>query len=150
MIKHFWTPAMMATLKALHRKGGSFEEMAIEMSAIFKTEISRNALIGKARRMELPMRSTEGPRKPPLTPPKPASRPVPVAAPIPPPPEPIAAEPGLSIYQLAGDTCRWPLGKVSDRPPYRYCGETTPFEEVYCTKHRAIGYNRSPYTKAST
>ena len=145
MIKHVWTPAMMATLRALHRKGGSFEEMAIEMSAIFKTEISCNALIGKARRMELPMRSTAGPRKPPPTPSKPAPRPVPVAAPIPPPPEPAAVEPGLSIYQLESDTCRWPLGAVQDRPPYRYCGETTPLEQVYCTKHRAIGYNRQRY-----
>ena len=142
MTGNVWTPAMIATFRALHRGEDSFDAMAQKMSAIFGLEISRNALIGKARRLELPMRHGPGTRKPPQYPAKPAKipRPVSVAAPIPPEPEPTVPEVGLSIYQLTNATCRWPLGKVSDRPPYRYCGGATEIEVSYCDEHRAIAH----------
>ena len=81
-VANVWTPSMIATLRALHRGGGSFVEIARQMSAIFQLEISRNACIGKARRLELPMRADDGPRKSVAKPAKLVSRPVPVAAPI--------------------------------------------------------------------
>jgi len=140
---------MVATFRALHRGGGSFVEIAAQMSAIFQLEISRNACIGKARRLELPMRKDAGSRKPLPEPAKPVviPRPVQVAAPIPPPePAPVEPEEGLSIYQLTSTTCRWPLGKVDDRPPFRFCGEAAPIEEPYCAKHHAIGSNKPRQT----
>jgi GcrA cell cycle regulator len=143
-MSNVWTPAMLATFRALHRGDGTFEAMAAQMSAIFQLEISRNALIGKARRMELPMRNEAGSRKPARRP-KPVviPRPVAASAPILPPPEPIAPdEEGLSIYQLTGTTCRWPLGKMEDRPPFRFCGEETPIEASYCDKHHELGHHR--------
>jgi len=131
-----WTPAMVATLRALHRGGGSFIEIAAQMSAIFKIELSRNACIGKARRLELPMRADDGPRKTLPRPAKPVKLPVPVAAPIPPPPEPEPVEgEGISIYQLNGTTCRWPLGPVETVPPYQYCGGHCDVEVPYCAEH---------------
>jgi len=135
---------MVAVFRALHRGGGSFVEIAAQMSATFGLEISRNACIGKARRLELPMRASDGPRVPR---PRPAKtlpkKPVRVDAPIPPPAE-VEPEPpiGVSIYQLESGVCRWPLGKLEDRPPFRYCGHDTPIEEVYCAEHREISYNR--------
>ena len=143
---NIWTPSMVATFRALHRGGGSFVEIAAQMSATFGLEISRNACIGKARRLELPMRASDGQRVPLARPAKTVpKKPVLVDAPISPPP-PVEVEPepevGLSIYQLTGTTCRWPLGKMEDRPPFRYCGHDAPIEEAYCADHRAVGYNK--------
>ena len=143
-----WTPSMSATLRALHRTEASFVEIAAQMSAIFGVEISRNACIGKARRLELPMRASDGPRVPRPKPAKTVPRkPVRVDAPIPPPAEvEPTPEVGVSIYQLTGTTCRWPLGKMEDRPPFRYCGHDAPIEESYCAEHRAVSYNKPrPY-----
>ena len=143
-MSNVWTPSMVATFRVLHRGGASFVEIAAQMSAIFGLEISRNACIGKARRLELPMRASDGQRVPLARPAKTlAKKPVRVDAPIPPPadvePEP---EVGVSIYQLGNGVCRWPLGKMEDRPPFRYCGHDTPIEETYCAEHRAVGYNK--------
>ena len=141
---NIWTPSMVAVFRALHQGGGSFVEIAAQMSATFGLEISRNACIGKARRLELPMRHFDGQRVPLAKPAKMVpKRPVRVDAPIPPPaavePEP---EVGVSIYQLGNGVCRWPLGKMEDRPPFRYCGGPTPIEETYCATHSQISYNK--------
>jgi len=131
-----WTPAMVATFRALHRSNGSFATIAAQMSAIFGLPITRNACIGKARRLELPMRANDGLRKTLPRPARPVKIPVPVAAPIEPEPEPPAVEgEGISIYQLNGTTCRWPLGPVETTPPYRYCGAGCDVEVPYCAEH---------------
>jgi hypothetical protein len=141
-----WNPNMVATFRALHRGGAPFAEIAAQMSAIFGTTISKNACIGKARRLELPMRASDGQRVPLRQPAKKVpKKPVRIDAPIPPPAEPEPEpepEIGVSIYQLGNGVCRWPLGRMEDRPPYRYCGHTAPIEESYCAEHRAISYNR--------
>jgi len=144
-VSNVWTPSMIATFRALHRGGATFVEIAAQMSATFDLTITRNACIGKARRLELPMRASDGPRvplpKPARTVPK---KPVRVDAPIPPPaseePEPGA---GVDIYQLGAGVCRWPLGAMEDRPPFRYCGHKAPIEESYCAEHRAVSYNKA-------
>jgi hypothetical protein len=136
---HVWTASMMATFRALHRNGtGSFGDMAKQMSETFGIEITRNALIGKARRMELPMRKSDRPRKSgPVSIQKRVIRPGRIRKA--PPLAPIDTLPGLTIYQLTSTTCRWPLGEVQDQPPYRFCGCMAQFEQPYCGKHRRMG-----------
>ena len=146
MTAHEWTASMIATFRALHRNGGSFAEIAAEMSAIFKLPITRNACIGKARRLELPMRNNERPRKPPPGPPKEPrkiQKPVHVAAPIEPEETIVPTDQlgGLTIYQLRSGVCHWPLGKMSDRPPYRYCGCEAAAELPYCEEHYQLGHH---------
>ena len=144
MTKTDWNPLMVATFRALHRADGSFAEIAAQMSAIFGLPITRNACIGKARRLELPMRSNDRPRVPlPVKAGKTIAKPIRVDAPIPPPGPTAPSAPGVDIYQLGSGVCRWPLGEVTDRPPYRYCGGHAPIEAPYCAKHRRAAYTTS-------
>jgi len=44
---------------------------------------------------------------------------------------------GLTIYQLRDGSCRWPLGKTYDRPPFMYCGCPALLGRPYCAEHTA-------------
>ena len=48
---------------------------------------------------------------------------------------------GVTIYQLREGVCKWPHGKVMDRPPFRYCGKRTMLGDSFCPDHNAIAYN---------
>jgi GcrA cell cycle regulator len=62
-----------------------------------------------------------------------------IDAPILPPPTELPAAPdGLTIYQLNGNTCRWPSGAY---PPYSYCGCRTRAGLPYCAAHARRAYN---------
>src|SRR6187399_517209 len=123
MTGNVWTDTMNRYFAKLHRdpKQLSFVEIAKAMEVKFDITMTRNACIGKARRLGLPMRKFGTPRQPieraALKPRKVAT----VEAPIAPaemvtpavlPPE------GLTIYQLRDSTCHWPLGKTYDYPPF--------------------------------
>jgi len=59
-----WTKERMAQLRALHRNDKlSFDMIAEILSEQFGTELTKNACIGKARRMGLPERTTKRKRK---------------------------------------------------------------------------------------
>ena len=52
-----WTPDMLRRFRELHRqKDASFTAIAKQMSEEFKIELTRNACIGKAHRLDLPRR----------------------------------------------------------------------------------------------
>jgi len=144
MTGNIWTDTMNRRFAALHRDKAdySFEEMAKIMSAEFGIELTRNATIGKARRLNLPMRdNVKMPRKQTKQGVRmlkvKATR---VDAPIPPEPDP-APEGGLTIYQLRDGVCHWPGGAMLDYPPFLYCGEAAPFGTPYCATHRQKAYN---------
>ena len=135
---HAWTDDMKLAFASLHRdpKRLSFTEIARLMSETFGVELTRNACIGKARRMGLPMRSA----------PKVARKPVErkvrmtqlrrVDAPIAPVREPKPPEQaGLTIYETREGDCKWPLGRMHDHPPYLYCGDPSLLGRPYCAKH---------------
>lgn len=142
-----WTSTMNAYFTKLHRdrRQLSFATIAHEMGLKFGVELTRNAVIGKARRLGLPMRKK--PTSPRLVfksyPRKPRAV-VAVEAPIIPVeaalPEVLPPE-GLTIYQLNSHTCKWPLGYAHARPPFFYCGEKSLTGRPYCLAHtkRSIG-----------
>jgi len=145
MTGNIWTDTMNRRFAALHRDKAdySFEEMAKILSAEFGIELTRNATIGKARRLNLPMRANvKLPRK--QT--KQGVRMLKVKttrvdAPIPPELEPTV-ETGVTIYQLRDGVCHWPGGAVTDYPPFIYCGEAAPPGAPYCATHRGRAYNK--------
>jgi len=144
MTGNIWTDTMNRRFAALHRDKAdySFEEMAKILSAEFGIELTRNATIGKARRLNLPMRdNVKMPRKQTKQGVRmlkvKATR---VDAPIPPEPDP-APEGGLTIYQLRDGVCHWPGGAMLDYPPFLYCGEAAPLGTPYCAAHRGKAYN---------
>jgi hypothetical protein len=145
---HIWTDEMIKRFRQLHRDPAdfSFEVMAAAMSKAFDIKLTRNALIGKARRLGLPMRGQQKLARLPIEK-KIRLRARPVDAPIEPVVEPPPATPqrGVTIYQLNGRTCRWPLGAVEDWPPYLYCGADAPPDCPYCPEHsgRAFSHPRA-------
>jgi GcrA cell cycle regulator len=137
---NIWTDGMIRAFASLHRdpKQLSFTEIARLLSETFGVELTRNACIGKARRLGLPMRDNtpRPPRQRYLKPVK-VER---VEAPI----EPIEARlpelrltEGLTILQLREGDCKWPLGETYARPPFQYCGEPSLLGRSYCVTHMA-------------
>jgi GcrA cell cycle regulator len=124
----------------------SFVAIAKEMEVKFNITMTRNACIGKARRLGLPMRKFGTPRQPieraALKPRKVAA----VEAPIAPVeaivPEVLPPE-GLTIYQLRDSTCHWPLGKTYAYPPFMYCGCPALLGRPYCEAHTEKATGRS-------
>ena len=133
-------PGIDARLRELHAQSGeaslTMAEMAEKLSFEFEVEITKNALIGRCHRIGLPPRGDISIKK------RDARREagkmirirVRVDAPIPPIIE-VAGDAALTLQQLRQDTCRWPLGKTSDYPPYLFCGEPAALERSYCLVH---------------
>jgi GcrA cell cycle regulator len=48
------------------------------------------------------------------------------------------ARTAVTIDQLDVNTCRFPLGRVQDRPPFHYCGATTVPGKSWCPHHHLI------------
>ena len=126
-----WTAEMSNALVALSSlpENLTYVEIARRLSERFGVEISKNACIGKARRMAQPPRPARPGKYQ-----RPRSK-VRVDAPIPPRYE-RSTEPGISIYQLLErENCHFPLAEFTDHPPYRYCGEPTIGETSWCKGH---------------
>jgi GcrA cell cycle regulator len=133
--KNDWTAEMLLRFTRLHRQQPplSFARIAAEMSAEFNITLTRNACIGKASRLGLPMRGqTDRPRR---NREKVKMIKIRVDAPIAPMIEPRQLEIGLDIYQTRDGDCKWPLGEIEDRPPYRYCGAPSLLGRPYCNEH---------------
>jgi GcrA cell cycle regulator len=140
---NIWTDDLVKAFRRLHRdpKGFSFTEIATALSKAFNLNITRNACIGKARRLGLPMRDAT-PRLPIE---KKLRKRVRVDAPIPPSVERLFGSTpadGLTIYETREGDCKWPLGKVEDHPPYMYCGHPAELGRPYCITHTDIAYNK--------
>ena len=165
-----WTDEMIADLTISCDRGYSASQIASVLNKKYLTAFTRNSIIGKIHRMEAKGRTfkrTRGPKKSstPAAPRKKSSlskiyihRDLKGALPAIDDVMPLAVEdvfpykrPGevlpmpktnISILQLSEDTCRWPLGSVEDRPPYRYCGCVPRGGSPYCAEHaaKARGY----------
>ena len=143
------TPGINERLRDLHARDGSaalsMSMLADKLNEEFGTNLTRNAIVGRCRRLGLPRRPAPIVR----TYPKPKAKPGPkpmrifkVDAPIMPDiavrlPEDNA----LTIYQLETDTCHWPLGEAMARPPFLYCGKAAVEGRPYCAAHCAKAYN---------
>ncbi len=143
-----WSKDRMARLRALHRNDRlSFDAIAEALSEEFKVTLTKNACIGKARRMGLPERTTKRKRK--VFRGDKRRRQITLVAPAPIETEVVPcvlprwrvmqdeapAERGkLTLLQLTDNTCRWPHG---DRVPYLFCGAPTA-GKTYCAYHTGI------------
>ncbi len=144
-----WTDAAISNLRCLWDEGHSTAEIGRRLG------ITKNVVIGKAHRLELPRRPspirpgqqparTRAPRPKVTLPAAPAAPPVPSterAPPAPPPvPPPVPAVPrrrGLS------QPCCWPLGEPG-RPGFRFCDAVADGGKPYCEEHRALAYVKPP------
>lgn len=148
-----WTAEAIERLKALWAEGHSTAEIGRRMG------ISKNAVVGKAHRLNLPARPSPirrdavprpapVPRAPRPMPaariaPPPMLRPSPVIAPA---PAPVAAAPVLRAFptaparpRLGSRTCCWPIGEPGTSG-FRFCGGEPMAGKPYCTEHAALAY----------
>lgn len=136
-----WTDEHVETLKRLHAAGLSFGEIAKEIGGI-----SRNACIGKAKRLGLPDRLTKRPRKRHIRPGnrilrrvETAMRRVEQAAQHVQEAAEAAANP-VHLLDLKSHHCRYPIGEPAEM---MFCGATAVKDCSWCAGHYAIVYNRS-------
>ena len=136
-----WTREMENELIALTELPDNLSYVAIaeRMSAKYEMEISKNACIGKARRLSVPQRNGK-PHKPTGRPAKGVTKMVRIDAPILPTISCEGVDPlnGFPLETLTHNQCHFPLAAVMDRPPYVYCGAPTYRQTSWCDEH----YNR--------
>lgn len=160
-----WTAEAIERLKALWAEGLSTAEIGRRMG------ISKNAVVGKAHRLNLPARPSPirqdaaaraaavarpRPAAAPIqrlvqTPPPPPPPPCPAAAPVAPAPvaaASVAPAPAPMIRNFpavsprAGTRrCCWPIGDPGT-PDFRFCGAEVLPGKPYCAEHAAIAYVR--------
>jgi GcrA cell cycle regulator len=144
-----WTAEAIERLRAHWAEGHSTAEIGRRMG------ISKNAVVGKAHRLNLPARPSPirrgslgaEPRQPVARPVRPAgmaprttlpSSPVVVAAvaPVAAPPPPVVRHfPRLS----AAKSCCWPIGEPG-QPGFRFCTSDAIGGKPYCPAHAAVAY----------
>jgi GcrA cell cycle regulator len=118
--------------------------------------VSKNAVVGKAHRLNLPARPSpirreaEGgtsrpatqPRKA-LTPREPASLRRPAAAPAPAVAAPAPVPPPAAVVRpfprVSTRSCCWPMGEPGT-PEFRFCAAPAMAPKPYCAEHAAIAY----------
>lgn len=121
--------------------GASFAKIASLMSEKYHCAYTRNAMVGKARRLGIP--SNNPPSKPQILRAEPVVM-VRRRKPQPQPPTPVAPEAAalrsadviprhISLLELTSKTCHWPYGET---PPLTYCGNPVFFKNCpYCGGH---------------
>ena len=151
-----WNDEAIARLRVLWDEGHSTAEIGRRMS------VSKNAVVGKAHRLNLPARPSPirrdtaggptvraatakrvtGPTLPPLSAPEPAQeRVVPPAAPEPPPRAPERAPILRQVPQSRSRTvtCCWPIGEPGTKS-FRFCDSDATPNKPYCSEHAQLAY----------
>jgi GcrA cell cycle regulator len=152
-----WSREHCDALREYHAKGMSFAEIAEAINAKFKTTYSRNAAIGRARRMGLAV--PERPKPPPK-----ASAPrldrirerhAASSRPLMPVFEPaktvklrsVEIDPRhLSLIDLEPGDCRYPYGGDAEGDAITFCGHPQRRGSSYCAAHFHL--SRGPGTAA--
>jgi GcrA cell cycle regulator len=140
-----WGPDAIETLRALWAEGLSTAEIGRRMG------VSKNAVVGKAHRLNLPARPSPIRRDGAPSPRPPAPRPI-VARPIaprpvrpatPPPPPPPAPRPAppRHVSRAGARSCSWPIGEPGTRG-FHFCGCEALPGKPYCAEHAAVAYVR--------
>jgi GcrA cell cycle regulator len=146
-----WPTEHSRALRELHAKGMSYGEIAREMNARFGTAYTRNAVLGRGKRMGFTARETAREWKPPrrlLAKAERAQahmteerRPPPILVPPVPRAEPVqlrcvGISPRLiSLVDLEPGDCRYPYGGDTDGDPIVFCGHPRKAGSCYCTPH---------------
>ncbi|WP_368414948.1 GcrA family cell cycle regulator [Falsiroseomonas sp.] len=145
-----WTAEAIDRLRALWAEGHSTAEIGRRMG------ISKNAVVGKAHRLNLPARpspirretAADAPRQAPIRPVRaagPISRstlPQPATAPLAPVATVAPAEPAVVRHFprfSSAKSCCWPIGEPG-QPGFRFCTSAALTGKPYCTEHAAVAY----------
>jgi len=165
-----WLHPHVEELKTLWARGDSCSAIAKHINRMFGTGYSRNAIIGKASRLHLPMRvgsikddgtklrairarrsawSRAQRRQERAKKGNPALRELLAANDgyVPPPEEiviPIAER--KTLQQLENGDCRWPIGDPQ-APDFHFCGKTKIQGLSYCEAHARRAYSVSAPVK---
>jgi GcrA cell cycle regulator len=151
-----WTAKAIELLRALWAEGHSTAEIGRRMG------ITKNAIVGKAHRLDLPARPSPirkgepgsaqpAPRRKPSVreTAAPARRPAAVQAPPPPAPAAVAAAPPAAANAAVRPfprtslrSCCWPIGEPGTRE-FRFCAAEADPGRPYCAEHAAIAYVRA-------
>jgi GcrA cell cycle regulator len=133
-----WSDDTINTLIVLWHRGLSAREIGEQIDR------TRNAVIGKLSRLRDQLRLLSGCRIPspprvrirhkPLMNTKPEDVPIVV-------PEPTERKRMITLMELNGDTCRWPL---NDGGPFLFCGDLKADGSPYCVKHTNAAYHPKP------
>jgi len=140
-----WDTDTVCRLRQLWAEGHSTAEIGRRMG------ISKNAVVGKAHRLDLPARPSPI-RRGFDTPPRPPRRPscpplaqlVPLAPTLPHVREATSRKPGPSALAVPrGKTpCCWPIGEPSS-PSFHFCGAESVIGKPYCPEHCYLAYRKS-------
>ena len=145
-----WRPEHSEALRDYVSLGMSFARAAVEINARFGTAYTRNAALGRGKRMGLVVQiRREDPPTLAKVGPRPAksgkrreggARPQePVAAPGPAAPVQlrcVGISPRLiSLVELEPGDCRYPYGGDKDDEPIMFCGHPRRAGSCYCTPH---------------
>jgi GcrA cell cycle regulator len=153
-----WPTEHSRALRELHAKGMSYGEITREMNARFGTAYTRNAVLGRGKRMGFVAPETTRERQPPRRLLEKAGRaqaraaaerrPLPILAPPEPRAEPVqlrcvGISPRLiSLVDLEPGDCRYPYGGDTDSEPIVFCGHPRQAGSCYCTPHFHLTRNR--------
>ena len=145
-----WAPEHCQALREYLALGRSFAEIAKEINARFGTAYTRNAAIGRSKRMGLAAR--ERPRERPIAPAMPRVAKVrragrrkaenpPQLPPVPARPEPVRLRcVGISprllpLVALEAGDCRYPYGGDRENEAITFCGHPRLEGSSYCEPH---------------
>ena len=105
-ISHQWTSERVAELSKLWASGLSASEIGRQLG------ITKNSVIGKARRLDLATRRAPSvPRKPKI----------------------------VTLERLTSTMCCWPDGEPG-KPEFRFCGKPAVAGKPYCEPHCSLAY----------
>jgi GcrA cell cycle regulator len=103
-MESMWTPELMEQLAALWAEGHSTAEIGRRLN------ISKNAVVGKAHRLNLTPR-----------------------------PSPLKRPPTRRVVSTTAPSCTWPLGHPGEAG-FHFCGKRPVSGKPYCTEHAAMAY----------
>ncbi len=159
-----WTPEVVLSLRQLWDEGHSAAEIGRRLG------VSKNAVVGKAHRLDLPSRPSPIRREAGSTPRAPRRPPVPRLADIVPMATPVVAPARLlseirpfpqrttparanprerhratfapiSPGAFGDNSCCWPIGEPGERG-FRFCDSSALVGKPYCGEHEQLAYRR--------
>ncbi|WP_395675236.1 GcrA family cell cycle regulator [Inquilinus sp.] len=133
-----WTDERVTQLRQLWGNGKSASEIAEILGGV-----SRNAVIGKAHRLELsgrpsPIKRKEDEEEEAVVVAVETAAPAAVAK-VPARPAPERKSGGATILNLTERMCKWPIGDPRDKD-FHFCGKAAHGNLPYCAEHAAIAY----------
>lgn len=149
-----WPDEHIEYLKGLHELSFSAGQMTRMVNEHFAADYTRNAIIGKIKRLSL---GSIGGGPPPPRPNKERRRRKVAPRLVPELPqevEPMTPEDDLkipreqrrSLIELESHHCHWPVGDVRD-PGFFFCGAQAVPDEPYCAAHCRRAYNSLAVTE---